>query len=131
MDRLFLDANILFSAAYQAGARLQIFWKIKDVMLCSSQYAVEEARANLENESQKSRLTRLLWRVELSDAGPREFAGGSRLPEKDVPILLGAMEARATHLISGDRRHFAPYFGKKIEGILICSPSGYLKRRKG
>lgn len=131
MDRLFLDANVLVSAAYTANARLRIFWELKGAALCSSHYAVEEARANLENESQKSRLTRLLWRVELFDVGPREIAGGGRLPEKDVPILLGAIEARATHLISGDRRHFAPYFGKKIEGILICSPSGYLKRRKG
>lgn len=53
MDRLFLDANILFSAGYRAGARLQIFWKLKGVVLCSSQYAVEEARSNLENEDQK------------------------------------------------------------------------------
>ena len=130
MDRLFLDANVLLSAAYQANARLQAFWKLRGVALCSSHYAVEEARANLEQETQKSRLTRLLLRVELFDAAPREVIGGIRLPEKDVPILLGAIEARATHLISGDLQHFGLYFGKRIEGILIVSPSGYLKRRK-
>lgn len=130
MDRLFLDANILFSAGYRAGARLQIFWKLKDVVLCSSQYAVEEARSNLENEEQKARLSRLLWKVELFDAAPQALIGGIRLPEKDVPILLGAIGARATHLISTDLQHFGLYFGRKIEGILICSPSGYLKRRK-
>lgn len=129
MDRLFLDANILFSAAYQANGRLQKFWKLKDVALCSSHYAVEEARANLEEEAQRSRLDRLLRRVELFDEAQREIVGGIRLPEKDVPILLGAIGAKATHLISSDLRHFGMYFGKRIEGILIVSPSAYLKRR--
>jgi predicted nucleic acid-binding protein len=124
MDRLFLDANVLFSAAYRVNARLRTLWKLKDVALCSSHYAVEEARANLADQSQKSRLMRLLLRVELFDTAPREIIGGIRLPEKDVPILLGAIEARATHLMSGDLQHFGLYFGKRIEGILVVSPSG-------
>ncbi|HXN93272.1 MAG TPA: hypothetical protein VN879_02140 [Candidatus Acidoferrales bacterium] len=49
------------------------------------------------------------------------------MPEKDRPILLAAMDARTTHLITGDLRHFGPYFGKKIGGILIVTPSQYLK----
>ena len=129
MDRLFLDANVLFSAAYEANARLQKLWRLKDVVLCSSHYAVEEARANLEDQAQKSRLARLVRKVEMFDAAPREVIGHVRLPEKDVPILLGAIEARATHLITGDLQHFGFYFGKKIEGILVMTPSGYLKRR--
>jgi len=52
---------------------------------------------------------------------------GISLPEKDRPILLAAMDARTTHLITGDLRHFGPYFGKTIEGILIVTPSQYLK----
>lgn len=130
MDRLFLDANVLLSAAYEPNARLQTFWKLKEAILCSSHYAVEEARANLGNDAQKSRLTRLLWRLQLFDAEPRALSGDIRLPEKDMPILLGAIEARATHLISGDRQHFGLYYGKRIKGSLICSVGGYLKRRK-
>jgi len=48
---------------------------------------------------------------------------------KDVPILLAAIEARATHLITGDMRHFGPHFGKRIEGILVLSPADYLVQR--
>src|ERR1043165_9642208 len=117
MDRLFLDANILLSAAYEASARLRMLWRLKGAALCSSYYAVEEARENLEEEEQKSRLNRLLWKVELCDAAPREIVGGVRLPEKDVPILLGAIGARATHLITSDLRHFGMYFGKRVQGI--------------
>jgi hypothetical protein len=61
---------------------------------------VEEARENLEEAEQKSRLNRLLYNVELFDSAPREIIGGIRLPEKDVPIPLGAIGAKATHLIN-------------------------------
>lgn len=49
------------------------------------------------------------------------------LPEKDVPIFLAAIEARATHLVTGDVRHFRAYFGKKIQGIAILRPGDYLR----
>ena len=50
MDRLFLDANILFSAAYRPIAGLVQFWKLEDAIFCSSHYAVEESRYQLEKE---------------------------------------------------------------------------------
>jgi hypothetical protein len=57
MDRLFLDANILFSAAYRPGTGLLRLWELKDALLCSSRYALEEARINLAEEDQRTRLT--------------------------------------------------------------------------
>lgn len=131
MDRLFLDANILFSAAYRANAGLVKFWKLEDAILCSSHYALEEAKINLSEEAQRARLARLALRVHLFDATARELPPGISLPEKDAPILFAAMEARATHLITGDARHFGPYFGKQIEGILVLLPAAYLRQRQG
>ncbi len=128
MDRLFLDANVLFSAAYRANAGLLRLWKLKDVILCSSHHALEEARINLTDEGQRGRLARLSKSIHLFDAPPRELPQGVSLPDKDVPILLAAIEARATHLITGDIRHFEPYFGKKIEGILVLPPGEYQKK---
>jgi uncharacterized protein len=46
-----------------------------------------------------------------------------------VPIVLAALEAGATHLLTGDVRHFGPYFGKKIEGLLVMLPGEYLRMR--
>lgn len=129
MDRLFLDANVLFSAAYRPKAGLLELWRLKSVNLCSSRYALEEARFNLTEETQRRRLVRLSKSMELFDALPRGLAGETALPEKDLPILLAAMEARATHLITGDLRHFGPYFGRKVEGIVVLTPSAYLRRR--
>lgn len=130
MDRLFLDANVLFSAAYRTDAGLVQFWKLKDVILCSSHYAVEEARINLAENSQRRRLAKLARRLRLFEAARRDLRNALSLPEKDAPILLAAIEAQATHLITGDVRHFGSYFGKQIEGILILSPSDYLKTRR-
>jgi uncharacterized protein len=130
MDRLFFwDANILFSAAYRPDAGLVQFWRLEDTILCSSRYALEEAAINLGENTQRRRLTKLARRVRLFDAATRELPSGFSLPEKDVPIFLAAMEARATHLITGDVRHFGGYFGHKITGILVLSPAIYLTQR--
>ncbi len=108
MDRLFLDANILFSAAYQPGAGLLRLWKLKNVALCSSRYAVGEANLNLDDEGQRNRLAALAEELQLFEAPQRELPRGIFLPEKDVPILLAAIAARATHLLTGDVRDFGP-----------------------
>ena len=128
MDCLFLDANVLFSAAYRPNPGLLKLWKLKNVILCSSRHALEEARINLTHEVQRSRLARLSRNIHLFDAPPKELPGGVLLPDKDVPILLAAIEVRATHLITGDLRHFGPYFGKTIQGILVLPPGNYLKK---
>lgn len=129
MDRLFLDANILFSAAYRPDAGLLWLWRLGTSVLCSSRYAFEEAKVNLSEGHQKRRLARLARSVQWFDAPPRQLMESVSLPEKDRPIFLAAIEARATHLITGDVHHFGPYFNKRIEGILIVTPTQYLKIR--
>jgi predicted nucleic acid-binding protein len=129
MDRIFLDANVLFSASYRADSGLLAFWKLSDVTLCSSRYAIEEARINLEEEAQRRRLAQLPPALQVLDARGYELSPGIRLPQKDVPILLAAIEAHATHLVTGDIRHFGAYFGKSVQGVLVVTPSEYLKRR--
>jgi uncharacterized protein len=129
MDRLFLDANVLFTAAYRPDAGLLQLWKLKDVILCSSRYALEEARINLTDQHQRMRLSKLSGVLHLFEAAQRPLPRVISLPEKDVPILLAAIEARATHLLTGDGRHFGPYFGKKIDGIAIVLPGEYLRGR--
>jgi len=131
MDRLFLDANVLFSAAYKADARVSRLWKLSDVVLCSSRYALEEARANLEEEEQRQRLEQLAKTIHFLDDFTRSLPGGVSIADKDIPILMAAVHARADYLLTGDIRHFGRYFGKKIEGVTIILPGKYLKLRKG
>jgi predicted nucleic acid-binding protein len=128
MDRLFLDANVLFSAAYRANAGLLQFWKLKNVTLCSSRYALEEARINLTEDVQKHRLDKLASAIDFFDSIPRGLPRDVVVPDKDLPILLAAIAARSTHLITGDVHHFGRYFGKTIEGMLVLSPADYLRK---
>lgn len=129
MDRLFLDANVLFSAAYKANSGLLRLWKLRDVVLCTSRYALEEARINLTDENQRQRLIALAAMLDFAEAAKSEVPRGVLLPDKDVPILLAAIESRANYLLTGDLRHFGPYFGKKIESVVVVSPSEYFKIR--
>ena len=129
MHRLFLDANVLFSAAYHPNAGLLHLWKLSNVVLCTSRCALEEARINLEQEEQRARLIRLSAKLQLFAAPERQLPRGIALPEKDVAIVLAVLEASATHLLTGDVRHFGPYFGKKIEGVLVMLPGEYLRMR--
>lgn len=128
MDRLFLDANVLFSAACKPDARVFRLWRLNDVILICSWYATEEARFNLPERSQQ-RLTELVAKLEFADAGNRPLPRGVDLPEKDRPILLAAIEAKADYLLTGDLHHFGRYFGKKIEGVTVMLPGQYLKLR--
>jgi uncharacterized protein len=91
--------------------------------------ALEEARINLADEDQRTRLTKLSGVVYLFEAAQRALPRGISLPEKNVPILLAAIEAGAAHLQKGDLRHFGPYVGKKIEGIAIALPGEYVRGR--
>lgn len=47
MDRIFFDANVLFSAAYKPASRLSNLWLLRDVELITSRLAAEEAKRNL------------------------------------------------------------------------------------
>ena len=75
------------------------------------------------------RLKRLSATILLIEASRGTLPRGISLPEKDVPILMAAIEAEATHLLTGDIRHFGPYRSKKFEGVAIMFPGDYLRMR--
>lgn len=128
MDRVFLDANILFSASYREGASLARLWILPNVRLLTSAYALAEAWRNIDEPSQRVRLA-LMVPAELVGALPADEATARSvgLPEKDVPILHAAISGRATHLVTADFQHFGPLFGATIGGVLIQKPGDYLR----
>ncbi len=132
MDELFLDANVLFSAAYDSNAALRKFWAIpkESAILTTSPYVVEEARRNLVEEEKVRELEKLVKATSLVQQSAHRSdhpeLAHVKLPDKDWPVLLAAISAKATHLITGDRKHFGPYDGEYLGGILILSPSAYL-----
>jgi uncharacterized protein len=132
-DRVFLDANVLFSAAYRTDAGLSRLFRLRQCTLVTSDYAAEEAERNLQDPAQRARLAALLERVTLVrgtfDNVP--VPTGVALPEDDLPILRAAMAARCTHLLTGNLRHFGQYLGTKIGGVSVVRPATYLAARGG
>lgn len=128
MDRLLLDANVLFSAAYRQDAGVRRLWNAPRITLITSEYAVAEARRNLATVDQLGHLGALLETVQVEPARTLDPAlrKGIELREKDWPILGGAVAAGATHLITGDLRDFGPFMGQVVLGVLVLTPSRYL-----
>lgn len=129
-DRLFLDANVLFSAAYREDAGVRVLWNFRDAEFVTSAYAVQEVRRNLVTPEQQHALGELLETVRVVDHQPAQpLPAGVSLPEKDQPILAAAIDAKCTHLITGDVRHFGPLFGKQLAGVLVLRPAAYITSR--
>lgn len=124
---------MLFSAAYREDAGVRRLWGLPETELVTSTYAVEEARRNPASGERRSDLEKLLGAVRVSNllADPAGHSGieASELPEKDLPILRVAVASGCTHLITGDRKHFGPLFGKKVAGVLILRPADHLAGR--
>jgi uncharacterized protein len=135
MDRVFLDANVLFSASRRANSGVLWLWHRPKLHLLTSDYAVGEAERNLLAADDRDRLATMLETVEIvtspSLSTLRELPTVN-LPEKDQPILAAAINARATHLITGDKRHFGKFFGQNIRGVLIQTPAQFrLSKSRG
>ncbi|HZJ08509.1 MAG TPA: PIN domain-containing protein [Trueperaceae bacterium] len=133
MDRLFIDANVLFSAAYRENAGVVRLWSREAVIVLTSAYALDEARRNLITPQQANRLEELVQKTQLVSTGTVQPVDrqGIELPEKDWPIVAGALAGACTHLITGDRRHFGPHFGKRLMGLLVVTPATYLAENRG
>jgi len=138
--RLFLDANVLFTAAHNPSGKAAFTVDLGaqgnwEVMSCS--YAIEEARRNISIkfpdyldrfETVISMITRVPSRSGRSCPIP--------LPEKDRPILEAAIQCKGTHLLTGDIKDFGPFMNNAslTGGVLIQTVSefleGFLKPKK-
>jgi predicted nucleic acid-binding protein len=132
LDRVFLDANVLYSRAYLERSGLARLWTLDDVELLTSAYGLEEARRNLAMDRPEAvtRLERLCKAITTVNA-PRglKLPTKVQLDDKDQPILLAAIHGRAHYLLTGDARHFAHLYGKRIAAVLVLRPSQYFTRR--
>lgn len=126
--RIFLDANIIFSAAKSDGAIRRLLTLVENAghECCVDSYVVEEARRNLVAKAPDCMVAfeGLLSRMKTAGA-PRADAGletSLPLPAKDRPVLEAAIRQRCTGLVTGDRTHFGALYGRTIHGVTIHSP---------
>lgn len=120
--RVFLDANILFSAADAESATRRLLETLrKHAGVVTNPHAVEEARRNLALKRPQfvTFFGRLVERLEITHAFEQNL--GVHLPDEDVPILAGAVGSRCTHLWTSDRRHFGRLYGRSVRGCVPIS----------
>lgn len=127
MDRVFLDANVLFSASHKHDSPFRKLWGMRDISLLTSNYAILETKGNTRGIQQSESLDGLLKHVEVVAPPSASDLPGIMLPEKDRPILTAAIAASATHLLTGDKAHFGPYYGQRVQGVLILRPAEYIR----
>ena len=133
--RIFLDANILFTAAHNPDGKAALvielgrsgIWR-----LTTSPYAAEEARRNITRKFPvcSDRLETLLNDIALVADSP-EIPCPAGLAEKDLPIFRAARGCRADVLLTGDIRDFGFLMNapEKAGGLLIETVAEFLARQ--
>jgi len=132
IDRVFLDANVLFSVAYGSQG-LNRFGELAEKGRCilfTSNYVIEEVRRNLINSEQVRKLDSFLTKVRIVPEVDPDIPCPIELPDKDRPIMLAALSIKADYLITGDTIHFGKYFGQTVSGVKICRPQDYFAYQK-
>lgn len=128
--RIFLDANILFSAAQTDGAvrRLLYLLHADGHTLVADTYVAIEAERNLAAKAgtdAAAYLEALLSRIEVSGVAAHAVSTpvADWLPAKDRPVLHAAIASRCQALVTGDLTHFGAGYGKSFDGVTIYAPA--------
>jgi len=102
------------------------------LVLLSSEQTIEEARVNLQLKKPSAidsfeRLVTLLEVVTTPARHPFEL----ELPEDDLAVFAAGVAGRATHLITGDKKHFSKYFNRSARtgGVHIQTVRQFLDER--
>ena len=127
--KIFVDANVLFSAAYsQKGKAFDLI--SSGIHIVTSDYAINEAKKNLSLKwaNALEHLDKLIEKIEVVVSVESEGCP-INLPTKDRPIFLAAMKSNATHLLTGDLKDFGRFMNKpeKSAGNVIQTVNDFLK----
>lgn len=132
--RVFLDANLLFTAALSpAGtvARLISEGSRAGWQWVTSDYAVHEAKRNLRRKAPESmdRFEALLGFMTTVPATASEPCPVA-LPGKDRPILAGAIQSGCDYLLTGDVKDFGVHMDqpKRTGGVRILTVALFIDR---
>jgi len=132
--KLFLDANVLFTAAHNPGGKAAFLFDAADLghwRLLSSAYTIEEARRNIAAKYPQcsERLEVLVGEVTITPQPATSPGPAIALPEKDLPVFVAACAAGASHLLTGDLKHLGPHMNRPADslGLMIQTVADFLK----
>ncbi len=133
MERVFLDANVLVSAALKPTSAIASLWTLPGVRLLASPYVLAEARRNVSEGPAAEHLERFIGALVLLPAEPADFVidPDPGLPPKDRPVLLAAIVSGADVLLTGDITHFGACLGTTVGGVRVLLPGEFARPRNG
>lgn len=134
--RIFLDANVPFSAAHATASPLRAFFRLAGAGICellASPYALDEARRNIarKHSSKSAELEQPIAQITVCrEAGAEavRWARSTGLAGKDAPILAAAAQANAAILVTGDRADFGSLYQQELRGVEVLPPRMALER---
>lgn len=135
--KLFLDANVLFTAAHNAArhrdskAGVVVELGKRGRRQCfTSAYALEEARRNLNVKypAAVQSLHSLAVSLRLQEHR-RDLGFPPSLPAKDQPIFQAALACRADFLLTGDLQHFGSLMHRPQDtfGVHVTTVACFLR----
>ena len=120
--RIFLDANILFSASFPKSHLAEFLAMLQGhAVLLTNAYAKTEAERNIAAKQPKRLAAHEKFVASLELVALQLFDPGVRLAEKDRPILCGAIAGGADFLLTGDKKDFRHLFGETVRGVKIVN----------
>ena len=139
MIRIFLDANVLYSAANSPNGLNAAIFEVadnrEDVELVANKYVWGEAEINLMDRSLSQARARLQTLVEdrltISPMPPFELTQHlkPRVPDPaDAPVLAGAVSAEADWLVTSNSNDFECLYETTVEGVLVLRPKSAFDR---
>lgn len=142
MHRVFLDANVFFAAVKSdTGGSYFIIELAKKrlIEVITVAHALAEAERNIKIKIGSRALPRHYENLLATKSKIQSLVGISRtleekcaafVPEKDLPILIGAVVSGAGTLITLDRKHFLE--SEKLKAVrlpfLIMTPGNFIQK---
>ncbi len=129
---VFLDANVLFSAAVGGEAFGLLFELARrdKVRFVTSRVCELEARRNLERKrpERAQALTSILRAAPPADVDPSEHLAWARalVGDADAHVLAAARSLACVALVTGDLTHFGPLMERGDLPLTIRTPRAFL-----
>ena len=126
--RVFLDANILFSASNSGSLTYETLFFLKDhVNLVTNLYALDEVERNIHKKYPQWINVFETWKADVEIVQNQTMALPVDLNEKDAPILSTAIKERCDYLITDDLKDFGHLYNTDVEGVEIVTMNRFLE----
>ena len=121
--KVFLDANIIFSASQIHSPSWQLLEKLSvHATLVTHPGVWEEVERNLLSKRAAWSSGLDYWRARIAQSQGLVPCPDVGLPAKDAPVLAAAIASHADFLLTGDLKHFGHLYSQTVQGVLILSP---------